>query len=124
MPPIPSAIRKLPKTEPATTPSLVRDFIVPSARDRMRHAVPDGDIAEIFDRAITLLLRNVERRFAEGGETTTENLQLRCRSHNAYEAREHFGFSLPTARGENHSSHTDVHDSGWRDRATLKRKCV
>jgi 5-methylcytosine-specific restriction endonuclease McrA len=29
--------------------------------------------------------------FAEGGETTAENLQLRCRAHNAYEAREHFG---------------------------------
>ena len=29
--------------------------------------------------------------FAEGGETTVENLELRCRAHNAYEAAEHFG---------------------------------
>ena len=116
----------------------------------MRHSVPNGDIAEIFDRALTLLLREIERQklsrvdhprsgdvanpggrhvpatekrkvwardqgqcafvgakgrcvergflefhhvipFAEGGETTAENLQLRCRAHNAYEAREHFG---------------------------------
>jgi hypothetical protein len=123
-------------------------------QDLMRHVVPDGDIGEIFARAITSLLRDVERRtfadaqrprsmsnaanstdrhvpaavkrevwardkgrcafvgkrgrcdergflefhhvipFADGGETTTANLQLRCRSHNAYEAREHFGFSL------------------------------
>jgi len=125
-----------------------------SLQDLMRHVVPDGDIAEIFDRAITLLLRNVERRkfadaqrprltddvakstgrhvpaavkravwardqgqcafvgsrgrcgergflefhhvipFADGGATATENLQLRCRSHNTYEARKHFGVSL------------------------------
>jgi hypothetical protein len=29
--------------------------------------------------------------FADGGPTTTENLQLRCRAHNLYEAEEHFG---------------------------------
>jgi hypothetical protein len=121
-------------------------------QDLMRHAVPSGDIEEIFDRAITWLLREVERRklaqaehprsltsgnptgrrvpaaakravwardkgqcaftgtkgrcdergflefhhvipFAQGGETTVENLQLRCRAHNNYEAREHFGVS-------------------------------
>ncbi len=119
-------------------------------QDLMRHVIPDGDVAEIFDRAITRLLRDIERRtfanvqrpasthnvvkvsgrhvpatvkrdvwvrdrgqcafvgvkgrceergflqfhhvipFADGGETSTENLQLRCRAHNAYEAREHF----------------------------------
>jgi hypothetical protein len=29
--------------------------------------------------------------FADGGETTIANLQLRCRAHNAYEADVHFG---------------------------------
>jgi len=118
-------------------------------QDLMRHVVPNGDVAEIFDRAITALLRDVERRkvasakqprgakaavnlsgrhvpasvkrevwtrdcaqcafvgptgrcgergflefhhvvpFADGGGATVENLQLRCRAHNAYEAREH-----------------------------------
>jgi len=116
----------------------------------IRHVVPNGDVAEIFDRALTLLLRDVERRrvgsadrpraaraaransrrvpasirrevwardqgqcafvgatgrceergflefhhvipFADGGETTVENLQLRCRAHNDYEARVWFG---------------------------------
>jgi HNH endonuclease len=124
-----------------------------AVQDLMRHVVPDGDIAEIFDRAITMLLREVERRkfadaqrprsaknmaksscrhmpaavkravwardqgqcafvggrgrcgergllefhhvipFADGGATTTENLQLRCRAHNAHEAHEHFELS-------------------------------
>jgi hypothetical protein len=32
--------------------------------------------------------------FAEGGPTTVDNLHLRCRAHNAYEAREHFGSML------------------------------
>jgi hypothetical protein len=119
----------------------------------MRHAVPDGNVATIFDRAVTLLLRDVERRkfaqaerpraatpgnstgrhvpaavkravwardrgqcpfnatsgrceergflefhhvipFAEGGSTTVENLQLRCRAHNDYEACQWFGATL------------------------------
>ena len=35
------------------------------AKDLLRHAVPDGDVAEIFDRALSALLRDVEkRRFA------------------------------------------------------------
>jgi hypothetical protein len=29
--------------------------------------------------------------FADGGPTTVENLQLRCRAHNQYEARDYFG---------------------------------
>jgi hypothetical protein len=115
-------------------------------QDLMRHVVPNGDVAAIFDRALTMLLRDLERRklaqvdrvretgamkttgrhvpssvrravwardggqcafvgergrceergflefhhgipFAAGGETTVENLQLRCRAHNAHEAR-------------------------------------
>src|SRR5262249_2538534 len=117
------------------------------------NVVPNGDIAEIFDRALTVLLREVERRklartdrtgdvrianvksrhvpaavkrevwardegqcsfvgpggrcqergflefhhvipFAEGGETSATNLQLRCRAHNAHEAREYFRATL------------------------------
>jgi 5-methylcytosine-specific restriction endonuclease McrA len=29
--------------------------------------------------------------FAAGGATTVENLQLRCRAHNQYEAEQYFG---------------------------------
>jgi hypothetical protein len=121
------------------------------AQDLLRHSIPDGDPAVIFDRALTLLLDSVVktklaqstrpasalrgcaqrsrhipagvkrevwkrddgrcafvgrqgrctergflefhhvRPFAEGGETTTGNIQLRCRSHNAYEAELWFG---------------------------------
>ena len=112
----------------------------------LRHAIPNGDLADILDRAVSVLLEDVERRrlaivdrprhasttnvhgrhvpaavkrevwarddgtcafmgtrgrchergflefhhvipFADGGPTTTDNLQLRCRAHNAYEAR-------------------------------------
>lgn len=116
----------------------------------LRHSVPDGDPAVVFDRALSLLLADLERKkiaqtdrsqrakalragsrhvpaavrrevwsrdggrcafvgaggrcsergflefhhvrpFAEGGNTTAANLELRCRAHNAYEATLHFG---------------------------------
>ena len=117
------------------------------AQDLLRHVVPSGDPAVIFDRALTLLLSELERRklaatdrprvatatnsrsrhvpagvrrevwrrdggrcgfvgaegrctergflefhhvvpFTDGGPTTSANLQLRCRAHNLYEARD------------------------------------
>jgi len=123
------------------------------AQDLLRHSIPTGDPAVIFDRALTLLIEDLEKRrfaasarprapqssprssrhipaavrrevwardegrcafvgtngrcvergflefhhvvpFALGGETTTENLQLRCRAHNAYEAELYFGPSM------------------------------
>jgi hypothetical protein len=119
-------------------------------QDLLRHQIPDGDPAVVFDRALTLLLQDLERKrlaaatrprpargstpgsrhvpaavkrevwkrdggqcafvgnarrctehgfleyhhvvpFADGGPTSAQNLQLRCRAHNAYEAEEHFG---------------------------------
>jgi len=124
------------------------------ARDLLRHAIPDGDPAAIFGRALTLLLAQLERTktgaatrprksarpaaaagirarhvpaavrravwardqgrcafisatgrcdetgrleyhhvvpFASGGATTVDNVQLRCRAHNAYEGALAFG---------------------------------
>lgn len=119
-------------------------------QDLLRHQVPDGDPAVVFDRALTLLLEDLERKklaaaqrprparaslpgsrhvpaavrrevwkrdrgqcafvgdarrctergflelhhvvpFADGGPTTVENLELRCRAHNVYEAEQHVG---------------------------------
>jgi hypothetical protein len=119
-------------------------------QDLMRHRVPNGDPAVIFDRALTALLAELERTklagtkrpraiqaasttsrqvpasvkravwtrdagqcafvggagrcretgflefhhvvpYAAGGETSVENLELRCRAHNAYEAEQYFG---------------------------------
>ncbi len=116
------------------------------AQDLLRHVVPDGDPAVIIDRALTLLVKELERTkvgsserpragravspgarhvpaavrraiwqrdggrcafvgtqgrcsetgfleyhhvvpFAEGGAATSENLELRCRSHNQYESQ-------------------------------------
>ncbi|HEX5217356.1 MAG TPA: HNH endonuclease signature motif containing protein [Vicinamibacterales bacterium] len=118
------------------------------ARDLLRHEIPDGDLAAIIDRALTLLVTQAERTkfaattrkstgqvtattrsrsrripsairrevwardqgrcafeghdgrcsetgfiefhhvipFSAGGPSTTENIQLRCRGHNGYEA--------------------------------------
>lgn len=123
-------------------------------QDLLRHSIPNGDPAAIFERALRLLLaellkrklgatgrprvsraseptsrhipaavkREVWRRdgghcafkgeqgrctetgflefhhvvpFAEGGETTAANLELRCRAHNAYEAEQWFGPRQP-----------------------------
>jgi 5-methylcytosine-specific restriction endonuclease McrA len=125
------------------------------AQALLRHTLPSGDAAEIFDRAITLLVEALERRrfaetsrprvpaatsrasdtgqkrhvpaavrrdvwrrdagrcafvgregrchetaflefhhvepYAAGGEATVANIQLRCRAHNAFEARQFFG---------------------------------
>jgi hypothetical protein len=133
------------------------------AQDLLRHAVPNGDPAVIFDRALTLLLTQLERSktgattrprtagpgtsrranaasrhvpaatqrvvwqrdggrcafigphgrctatafleyhhvvpFAAGGETSANNLELRCRGHNQYEAETYFGpFQAPLVR--------------------------
>ena len=115
------------------------------ARDLMRHSVPSGDLAAILDRALDLLIHDLERQkfatvnhprlerepkissrnipaavrrrvwrrddgrcafvgaagrcgetgflefhhvrpFAVGGVATSENIELRCRAHNQYEA--------------------------------------
>jgi 5-methylcytosine-specific restriction endonuclease McrA len=120
------------------------------AQDLLRHRVPNGDVAAIFDRALTVLLvelhktryaatarprtasgcasharyvpasvkrevwardggqcafvgtagRCTERGsleyhhvvpFADGGATSTANLELRCHAHNAHEAERWFG---------------------------------
>jgi hypothetical protein len=121
------------------------------AQDLLRHTIPNGDPAVIFDRALTLLLTNLEKTklaavscpqaprvsakrsrhipaavrrevwkrdggqcafvgkdgrctergflefhhvvipYALDGPTTAENLQLRCRAHNAYESEQCFG---------------------------------
>ena len=115
------------------------------ARDLMRHSLPDGDLAGVLDRAIALLLMDLERTrlaavsqphvarstkarsrhipasvrravwrrdqgkcafkgaagrcnetaflefhhirpFAAGGAPSIDNIELRCRAHNQYEA--------------------------------------
>ena len=120
------------------------------AQDLLRHRIPDGDVALILDRALTVLLAELHRTkhaaverprpgsgrtkqgrhvpaevkravwerdggrcafvgaagrcsergfleyhhvvpFADGGLTTVDNLELRCRAHNAYESARWFG---------------------------------
>jgi HNH endonuclease len=120
------------------------------AQDLLRHVIPNGDPAAIFERALSLLLTDLEKTrlaatartcrpreaapgsrhvpaavkrqvwardngqcafvgargrraergcleihhvipFAAGGPTTAENLELRCRAHNTYEAEQFFG---------------------------------
>jgi hypothetical protein len=133
-------------TAPAETYAKLR-----RAQELLRHAVPNGDAAAIVDRALTLLVADLERKkfgttdrprprrakadrqrkppanvrravsrrdgdrcafvskdgrrceergflefhhlvpYAMGGETTVENIQLRCRAHNGYEADLFYG---------------------------------
>ena len=120
------------------------------AQDLLRHSLPSGDVALILDRALELLVRELERKkaaavdqprngansrtnsrhipaqvrravwrrdegrcafvgaerrcdataflefhhvtpYADGGESSAENIQLRCRAHNQYEAELFFG---------------------------------
>jgi len=120
------------------------------AQDLLRHAIPNGDPAAIVERALTVLVEQLERTrfgsvrsprssttvvensrrvpanvrrlvwqrdagqcafvgsqgrcaetaflefhhvvpYAAGGVTSVENLALRCRAHNGYEAVQHFG---------------------------------
>lgn len=120
------------------------------AQDLIRHSLADGDVAEVLDRALTLLVEHLERQrfaravaprarrderpsgrhipasvrravwerddgrcafvgrtgrcretaflefhhvepYATGGAATADNIQLRCRAHNQYEARLAFG---------------------------------
>ena len=128
------------------------------AQDLLRHQIPNGEPAAIFDRALTVLVEQLERTklaaaarpragmpsatqsrriaaavkravwkrdqgrcafvgsqgrctetgflefhhvvpYAAGGETSTNNLELRCRAHNAYEAECYFGpRQLPIVR--------------------------
>jgi hypothetical protein len=128
-------------------------------QDLMRHVIPDGDPARIFDRALTMLLADLERKrfgvasrpqpnrpcredarhipavvrrtvwqrdagrcafrssegrcgergflefhhvvpFAVGGTATVENIELRCRAHNVYEASLFFNAEDPDFLGE------------------------
>ena len=124
------------------------------AQDLLRHSIPSGDPAAIFDRALTMLLADLEKArhaatanpraarapaagsrhipasvrravwkrdggqcafggtcgrctergflefhhvkpYSDGGATVVENLELRCRAHNVYEADQYFGSRLP-----------------------------
>ena len=125
------------------------------AQNLMRHTIPNGDPATIIDRALELLVEQLERTkfaeatrprtragranahsrhvpaaikrhvwrrddgqcafvgvkgrcteagflefhhvrpFADAGDTTAENLQLRCRAHNQHEADLYFGPRTP-----------------------------
>jgi hypothetical protein len=152
------------------------------AQDLLRHSVPNGDPAEILDRALTLLIADAERKkcaavaaprtrgadieqstrhipaavrrevwtrdggrcafvgregrcgesgflefhhvepFAAGGATTVGNLELRCRAHNAYEARLFFGPDLARERPDsfrNELASTMENAPGWRNWQTL-----
>ncbi|MBA3885667.1 MAG: HNH endonuclease [Acidobacteria bacterium] len=120
------------------------------AQELLRHTMPEGDIEQILERAVTLLIADLERRrfaateaprgpraaratsrhvpaavrravwtrdggqcafvggqsrcsargflefhhrqpYAAGGATTADNLELRCRQHNQFEATLYFG---------------------------------
>ncbi len=126
------------------------------AQALLRHQIPDGDLGQVFDRALTALVQELAKRkcaatarprpgrgtapgsrhipaevkravwrrdggrcafvgrngrrctergflefhhvvpYAAGGEPTANNIQLRCRAHNGYEAGRDFGRRIPS----------------------------
>lgn len=70
--------------------------------------------------------------YADGGTTTTENFELRCRAHNAHEMEIHFGPLFVrersdlelgpdlAARGESPSSRADLRERITRDGETFE----
>ena len=147
-----------PKTEPLAPGRFKVQFTVGEAtylklrrvQGLLRHCLPSGDVSDIFDRALTMLLADLEKSklaatehprisktsnkrsrrvpaevrravwardggqcrfegpagrcretgllefhhvvpYAQGGPTTTDNLELRCAAHNRYEAERCFG---------------------------------
>jgi hypothetical protein len=129
----------------------------------LRHAIPNGDPAAVFERALDVLLADLERKklaatsrpraareatprsrhipaavrrevwrrdgarcafvgaagrcaereflelhhvvpFAQGGQATTANIELRCRAHNAYEAELSFGSFVVRERAPEYNS--------------------
>jgi len=149
------------------------------AQDLLRHALPTGDPAAIVERALAVLVDQLERRrlakadaprptvtavansrrvpanirrlvwerdggqcafvgadgrcaetgflefhhlvpYASGGQTSVENLALRCRAHNAYESVQHFGTRAGTSSGRGGSD--DVQPAAAAPAATLARQ--
>ena len=145
------------------------------AQDLLRHSIPDGDPAAIFDRALALLISDLERAklaaterprtsrpttagsrhipaavrrevwkrdggqcafvgthgrcsergflefhhlepYAVGGAAVVENVALRCRAHNVYEAERYFGDRLPLLLRETRALGYGSADSVWLDR--------
>jgi hypothetical protein len=148
------------------------------AQDLLRHAVPTADIGAVLDRALTLLVADLERRrcaatpaprassspnvggryipsairravwkrdagrcafvgtsgrctetgwlefhhvhpHAEGGSASVENIQLRCRAHNQYEARLWFG----AGGGDEVREDSGVYDVGCTERQRRSGAC-
>ena len=133
------------------------------AQDLLRHNIPTGDAGAIFERALSWLVEDLEKRklaktgqprtsratkshsrhipaavrrevwrrdegrcafvgthgrcaergfleihhvipFADGGEATAENLELRCRAHNQHEAERWFGADVVKERPPGYAS--------------------
>ena len=148
-----------------TLPASTREKLC-RARDLLRHSIPSGDLAAILDRAIALLLEDLERQrcaaavrpradrprdtntrhipatvkrqvwrrdegrcafrgstqrctetaflefhhvipYAENGPATVENIELRCRAHNQYEA------SLFLGEGSGEVREASLDSSAW-----------
>lgn len=152
------------------------------AQDLLRHALPTGDPAAIVERALAVLVDQLERRrlaksvaprstvravansrrvpasirrlvwdrdagqcafvgahgrcpetgflefhhvvpYAAGGQTSVENLALRCRAHNAYEGVKHFGATRAgTSSGRSAPRRTDQCNCTIRTSASLDQR--
>jgi hypothetical protein len=109
--------RMTPATHSRHVPAAIRRAVW--ARDAQQCAFVGTD-GRCQERAFLELHHVVP--FADGGATSVENLQLRCRAHNAYEATEWFGpLYARESQGEWTRSKTELsvqHRSRWASRAS------
>jgi hypothetical protein len=70
------------------------------AQDLLRHAIPDGDVAEVLDRALTLLVKELERaRFAATGRPRKAEPSRAASAETPRAARQHAATAEPSPRG-------------------------
>jgi hypothetical protein len=74
------------------------------AQALLGHAVPAGELAEVFDRALDALIARLEfdhiEPVARGGRASVSGVRLRCRAHNQYAAECAFGAGFMSRKRE------------------------
>jgi hypothetical protein len=71
------------------------------AQDLLGHAIPSGDLAEVIDRALTVLLKDVARKKCAATDrprTSRGTAPGSGRAHNAFESELFYGHGRPTER--------------------------
>ena len=107
-----------PRTVPPTRPLTSGSRHVPAAVERAVWQRDGGQCAFVARSGRrcgerSFLEFHHARAFALGGEATIENIALRCRAHNAYEAELIFGAYAPSRVGETAATYGGASRTYW-----------